>query len=126
METRRRLAPGSRPEPAPPGILARVAQAQRVRDLAEDALARADAARHGLEDLLAAVERLRGELASNGDGPRTAGATATARVATVDEARLVALEMAMAGCGRDEVAAHLHGAYGGSDVGAVLADVFGV
>ena len=98
-------------------------EAQRVRDLAEDALARADVARAGLEDLLSAVERLRGEL-SNGSAPRPAASPTPA--ADLDEARLVALEMAVSGRSREEVERHLLGAYGGSDTDAVLADVFGV
>ncbi|HVE68875.1 MAG TPA: hypothetical protein VNB64_09875 [Solirubrobacteraceae bacterium] len=92
-----------------------MAEAERVRDLAQDALSRAEAARTGLEELLAAVERLRGEL-SNGTAPR----------AMLDEARLVALEMAVAGRSREEVERHLRSAYGGSGTADVLADVFGV
>jgi hypothetical protein len=112
-----------------------VAEAERVRDLADDALARADAARAGLEDLLAAVERLRGEI-SNGGGPATAVAPPPppppppqrppGPASEIDEARLVALEMAVAGRGRAEVGAHLRAAYEGADIDAILADVFGV
>lgn len=99
------------------GYPRRVVEAERVRDLAQDALVRADAARAGLEDLLAAVERLRGEL-SNGTRPDPG--------IDLDGARLVALEMAMSGRSRDEVERHLRTVYRGPDTAAVLADVFGV
>jgi hypothetical protein len=99
---------------------------ERVRDLAEEALTRADAARQGLEDLLGAVERLRAELA-NGAGPAAVPAAAPAApdAADLDSARLVALEMAVAGRSREEVERHLRDSYAGPDTGAVLADVFG-
>ena len=97
-----------------------MAEAERVRDLAQDALTRADAARAGLEELLAAVERLRGEL-SHGNGRSSLPGGGV----DLDEARLVALEMAVGGRSRDEVERHLRGAYGGLDTAAVLDDVFG-
>lgn len=98
---------------------------ERVRALAEEALARADVARTGLEELLAAVERLRTEL-TNGTGGRSAGSAAPDPPAIgVDAARLVAIEMAVAGRSRQEVEHHLREAYGGPDTSAVLADVFG-
>ena len=98
------------------------AAAHRVRALADDALTRADAARAGLEELLGAVERLRTELA-NGSGPPEAVPAAPS--IGVDSARLVAIEMAVAGRSREEVADHLRTAYAGPDTDAVLADVFG-
>lgn len=101
-----------------------VAEAERVRDLAQDAIVRADEARSGLEELLAAVERLRGAL-SNGTVEGAAAAVAAPGI-RLDEARLVALEMAVAGRSRDEVERHLRAAYAGPDTAAVLADVFGV
>jgi len=94
-------------------------RAERVRELAEDALARADAARAGLDGLLEAVERLRAALAGPADDVAPAPRT------TVDTARLAAIEMAVAGHGRAEVARHLHESYGGPDVELVLDDVFG-
>lgn len=100
-----------------------VAEAERVRDLAQDAIVRADEARSGLEELLAAVERLRGALSN---GTVQGAAAAAAPGIRLDEARLVALEMAVAGRSRDEVERHLRAAYAGPDTAAVLADVFGV
>jgi len=97
------------------------AAAERVRSLADDALERAEAARTGLEDLLAAVERLRGEL-TNGSGPAEAPLPPAIGL---DAARLVAIEMAVAGRTREEVERHLLDAYGGPDTSAVLTDVFG-
>jgi hypothetical protein len=102
-----------------------VAEAERVRDLAQDAIVRADAARTGLEELLDAVERLRGAL-SNGTAAAAAAAVAATPGVTLDEARLIALELAVAGRSREEVERHLRASYAGPDTAAVLADVFGV
>ena len=96
--------------------------AQRVRVLADEALARADTARTELAELLAAVERLRTEL-TNGRSPRPQPVASP--TIGVDAARLVAIEMAVAGRSRQEVEQHLRAAYGGPDTSAVLADVFG-
>lgn len=95
------------------------APAEQVRARAEDAIARVAAARASLEELLTAVERLRGEL---GEGARPA---APSPAIGLEAARLVAIEMAVAGRSREEVERHLHASSGGSDTSAVLADVFG-
>jgi hypothetical protein len=97
------------------------AEPERVRALADDALTRADAVRAGLEDLLAAVERLRAAIADGGP----AEAPAAQAPVTLDAARLVAIEMAVAGRGRDEVERHLQAVYGGPDTSELLDDVFG-
>ncbi len=95
------------------------AAAEQVRARAEDAIARVDAVRASLDELLAAVQRLRGEL---GEGPRPA---APPPAIGLESARLVAIEMAVAGRTREEVERHLRASYGGPDTSAVLADVFG-
>lgn len=95
-------------------------RAERVRELADDALARADAAQARIEDLLDAVQRLRALLAEDPESLPLSDAGVT-----LDSARLVAIEMAVAGHSRDEVERHLRSAYGGPDVELVLDDVFG-
>lgn len=96
------------------------ASPERVRELADEALAHADAARATLEDLLAAVERLRVALVE-----RSEDVAPEDSPIALDAARLVAIEMAVAGHGREEVGRHLHETYGGPDVEEVLDDVFG-
>ncbi|MDQ4040171.1 MAG: hypothetical protein M3141_00300 [Actinomycetota bacterium] len=95
------------------------AAAEQVRVRAEDAIARVGAVRASLEELLAAVERLRGVLV---EPPRPA---ARRPDVGLESARLVAIEMAVAGRSREEVERHLRASYGGADTSAVLADVFG-
>lgn len=98
----------------------REAQPEQVRALADEALSRVDAARTALEQLLAAVNGLRAAL-----GEGVAPAAAPPPGVTLDSARLVAIEMAVAGRSRGEVERHLRVAYGGPDTPAVLDDVFG-
>jgi hypothetical protein len=70
-----------------------------------------------------AVSALRGALAE-GAAP-AAGAPPAAPGVSLDSARLVAIEMAVAGRSRGDVERHLRVAYGGPDTPAVLDDVFG-
>jgi hypothetical protein len=96
-------------------------QPERVRALAEEALDRADAARRELDELLAAVERLRAELA----GPAVPREEEPRPAASLDAARLAAIEMAVAGRTREQVERHLRDAYRGPDTAELLDDVFG-
>jgi hypothetical protein len=95
----------------------RLAQAaDRVHELARSLVASAAAARRELAALEGA---LTGAVGAGGDW---------ALSADLDAARLVAIELADAGSGRDEVARHLRGTFGGlpgASVDGVLADVFG-
>jgi len=104
----------------------REAEPERVRALADEALARVDAARAALEGLLEAVSGLRDTLAQ---GPAPAPVAPVQQPAapavSLDSARLVAIEMAVAGRSRGDVERHLRVAYGGPDTPAVLDDVFG-
>jgi hypothetical protein len=101
----------------------REAEAERVRALADEALARVDAARGALDGLLEAVNALRGALAQ-GPAPAADSRSPVPGV-SLDSARLVAIEMAVAGRSRGDVERHLRVAYGGPDTPAVLDDVFG-
>jgi hypothetical protein len=93
-------------------------RAQRIADLADLALEQVEATRRAVEELLAEVDR------------SAAAAAPVVRLEAVpetglDSARLVAIEMAVAGRTRAEVAAHIRAAYELSDVDALLDDVFG-
>jgi hypothetical protein len=85
-------------------------RAQRLLSLAETALAQADATRRAVEALLTEV------------GPRRPAPAPDTRL---DAARLVAIEMAVAGRSRQEVGAHVRESYELGDVEALLDDVFG-
>jgi hypothetical protein len=102
----------------------REAEPERVRALADEALARVDAARAALEGLLEAVNGLRDTLAQ-GPAPVAPVQQPAAPAVSLDSARLVAIEMAVAGRSRGDVERHLRVAYGGPDTPAVLDDVFG-
>jgi hypothetical protein len=91
----------------------RAARAQRVNDLAGEAIDQA-------ESLKQTMERLLDELA-----PAPPPADAGARDGSLDAARLAAIEMAVAGRSRDEVEAHLRATYAVGDLDALLDDVFG-
>jgi hypothetical protein len=97
---------------------------EQVRALADEALARVDAARAALEGLLEAVNGLRGALAE-GAAPTVGAQEPAVPAVSLDSARLVAIEMAVAGRSRGDVERHLRVAYGGPDTPAVLDDVFG-
>jgi hypothetical protein len=86
------------------------ARAQRLLSLAETALAQADATQRAVEALLAEV------------GPRRPAPAPDTRL---DAARLLAIEMAVAGRSRQEVGAHVRESYELADVEALLDDVFG-
>jgi hypothetical protein len=108
----------------------RDAEPERVAALADEALARVDAARAALEGLLEAVQGLREALAPGPEPAATAQPPAPAAqppgpAVSLDAARLVAIEMAVAGRSRGDVERHLRVAYGGPDTPAVLDDVFG-
>ena len=97
-------------------MLARVdadlAKARRLLSLAEEALARADEMRRAVDALLAEI-----------GGPRE---VAPAPLDTcVDAARLVAIEMAVAGRSREDAGRHIRDHYEIADVEALLDDVFG-
>jgi hypothetical protein len=87
--------------------------ARRIVALADEALAQVEATHRAVEELLAAVE---------GAQPARVVALQTG----LDSARLVAIEMAVAGRSREEVSRHIGAAYEGRlDVEALLDDVFG-
>jgi hypothetical protein len=87
-------------------------RAQRLLALADAAVERADEARRAIEELLAEIAVARGAP----DGP----------IGTrLDAARLAAIELAVAGRSRDEVARHVRSTYGVADVEPLLDDVFG-
>jgi hypothetical protein len=92
------------------------ARARRIADLADMALEQVDSTRRAVEDLLAEVDR--------------AAAAPVVRLEPVaqeglDSARLVAIEMAVAGRSREEVGAHVRANFAITDVEALLDDVFG-
>lgn len=108
------VAPGRYPRAVTDGD--DTSRAQRIADLADVALEQVEATRRAVEELLAEVDR--------------SAAAPVVRLEAVpetglDSARLVAIEMAVAGRTRAEVAAHIRAAYELSDVDALLDDVFG-
>ena len=92
------------------------ARARRIADLAEMALEQVDAACRAVEELLAEVDR---------DAPAPVVRLEPVSQAGLDSARLVAIEMAVAGRSREEVGAHIRAHYDLTDVEALLDDVFG-
>jgi alkylhydroperoxidase/carboxymuconolactone decarboxylase family protein YurZ len=92
-----------------------VTRARRVVRLAEAALAQVDAARRSVQDLLDELGTSRAEPGSAGPGVEVG----------LDSARLLAIEMAVAGRSREEVGVHVRAAYEVVDVEALLDDVFG-
>jgi hypothetical protein len=92
-----------------------VTRARRVVRLAEAALAQVDAARRSVHELLDELGPARAAPASAGPGVEVG----------LDSARLLAIEMAVAGRSREEVGVHVRGAYDVVDVEALLDDVFG-
>jgi len=90
-------------------------RARRIADLADTALEQVEATRRAVEDLLAEVDSAAAPVLRLEAVPE----------AGLDSARLVAIEMAVAGRTRAEVAAHIRAAYDLSDVEALLDDVFG-
>ena len=137
----------------------------RLRELSDELVARANAARDGLDELVEAIARATAEIgtapplssASGASGPSGAEAEPVEEVggggepetpphggpsspeerrrarsgtpddsrARHDAARLVAIEMAVAGRSRAEVDGHLREAFRITDTGALLDDVFG-
>jgi hypothetical protein len=87
-------------------------RAHRVASLAEAALAQVETTRRAVAELLAEIGT-----------PRPA--PAVAQEGGLDSARLVAIEMAVAGRSRDEVGHHLRATYDAGDLEALLDDVFG-
>jgi hypothetical protein len=87
-----------------------VTRAQRLLSLADAALAQAEATGRAVRQLLAEVGHSR---------------QAPAIESTLDSARLVAIEMAVAGRSREEVGAHVRHSFDLADVEALLDDVFG-
>ncbi|HSD76485.1 MAG TPA: hypothetical protein VLA98_03745 [Solirubrobacteraceae bacterium] len=115
--------PGAAPAPATTAV-------QRLLVLAEDLGARVHDARGRLDELEAALARL----ADQGTGAATAAAprppapaarTPTAADAQLATARLVAVEMALTGADRGEVADVLTRAFGLAPDDPLLEDVFG-
>jgi hypothetical protein len=110
---------------------------QQLRELTGELVERAEDITRQLEALLAALKRTTAALETvNFDGepvspspppPPPAPAAEPAAVGSRDlsAARLVAIEMAVAGRTRDQVAEHLREAFHVDDTGALLDDVFG-
>lgn len=87
-------------------------RARRLVSLADSALAQVAATRRAVKELLAAVGG-------------AAAAPVEALEPGLDSARLLAIEMAVTGRSRAEVAQHVRAAYELVDVEALLDDVFG-
>ena len=102
-----------------------VTRARRLLSLAETALLQAEATRRAVETLLAEVGTARAApLAPQAPTAPPARPGPTASPA-LDSARLVAIEMAVAGRSREEVGAHVRHSFELVDVDALLDDVFG-
>jgi hypothetical protein len=113
-----------------------VQRARRVADLADAALHQAEATRRAVELVLAAVDGVPesdpgpiGAAAGQHSAPPQPAPSGHAEVvpldASVDAARLAAIELAVAGRSRAEVGSHLRAAYAVEDLDALLDDVFG-
>jgi hypothetical protein len=87
-----------------------------VASLAEAALVQVEATRRAVEDLLAEVRDV---------PPAPVVPLETRSEIGLDSARLVAIEMAVAGRTREEVDRHIRAAYELADVESLLDDVFG-
>jgi hypothetical protein len=87
-----------------------------VVSLAEAAMAQVEATRRAVELLLAEVREVK---------PAPVVPLETRSEDGLDSARLVAIEMAVAGGSREEVGRHIRAAYDLADVEALLDDVFG-
>jgi hypothetical protein len=87
-----------------------------VASLAEAALTQVEAAHRAVEDVLAEVRDAQ---------PAPVVPLETGSENGLDSARLVAIEMAVAGGSREEVGRHIRAAYDLADVEALLDDVFG-
>jgi hypothetical protein len=87
-----------------------------VAALAEAALGQVEATRRAVEQLLAEVREA---------SPATVVPLESGSGTGLDSARLVAIEMAVAGRTREEVRRHVRAAYRLPDVEALLDDVFG-
>jgi hypothetical protein len=87
-----------------------------VASLAEAALAQVEATVRAVEQLLAEVREVE---------PAPVVPLETQSETGLDSARLVAIEMAVAGRTREEVGRHVRAAYHLADVEALLDDVFG-
>jgi hypothetical protein len=87
-----------------------------VVSLAEAAMAQVEATRRAVELLLAEVREVK---------PASVVPLETRSEDGLDSARLVAIEMAVAGRTREEVGRHVRATYHLADVEALLDDVFG-
>jgi hypothetical protein len=92
-----------------------VTRARHVLRLADEAVAQVRAAHGAADELLAAVTGA-SEPPSVAPAPVEAG---------LDAARLVAIEMAVAGRSREDVGRHVRASHEVGDVEALLDDVFG-
>jgi hypothetical protein len=104
-EDRRAMQPAT-PDPA-----------ARLETVVEAVAARAAQARDRLDDLTARLDEL--------DGAAPATQRRDPRVDPADPARLAAIELAVGGADRMEATARLADRFPGSDLAAVLDDVFG-
>ena len=103
---------------------------QQLRELTGELVERAEGTAHQLEALLDALKRTVAALDTGSVDGEPAAAAAPAESAVVGRrdlsaARLVAIEMAVAGRTRDEVDDHLRDAFDVDDTRALLDDVFG-
>jgi ABC-type transporter Mla subunit MlaD len=104
------------------------ARAGELRALADRAIARADELDRALAEAVQAAHEARAALAGEPPPARREIAAVpepAADGAALETARLVAIEMAVAGRTREEVEAHLLSAYELPDTAALMADVFG-
>jgi hypothetical protein len=102
---------------------------QQLRELTGELVERAEGTAHQLEALLDTLRRTVAALGTGTvDGEPAAAAPAEPAVVgrrDLSAARLVAIEMAVAGRTRDEVEDHLRDAFDVDDTRALLDDVFG-
>jgi hypothetical protein len=115
----------------------RQAAADRLRGLTDGLRERAEAAKARLDELLALLEQTADAVREDGGDaypepsppPRPSGANAAGpalgRARELSAARLIAIEMAVAGRSRDEVDRHLRETFRFDDTRALLDDVFG-
>jgi hypothetical protein len=103
---------------------------EQVREMTGELVGRAEAVARELESLLEALKRTTaaletGTAEAEAAASPPAGEPATAGRRDLSAARLVAIEMAVAGGTREQVDAHLRDAFDLDDTRALLDDVFG-
>jgi hypothetical protein len=99
-------------------------RSRRLRELTDDLIGRAETIRGQVEELSVALERATRALEPSPAPGAAASNSAGSDVEDLRAARLVAIELAVAGRSREEVDQHLRRSFGIGDTRRLLDDVF--